>query len=364
MSDPRDLLLDSTTPKFYIGGKEQLELARDVSSLSIEEDSLGMKRLSFSLGAIGPQRGSQTEQLLYLDGAILDFGVELKIAVGPSNNPRTVFSGLISALELVMQQGRDPEVRVFAEDKLMDLRMTRHFKTYENVSDSDLLQQIASQHGLTAQANVSGPTYKTVQQWNQSDLAFLRDRARLLHADIWIEDTTLHMASRDQRNGNQVTLIQGNDLLAVELRADLAHQRTSVKVGGFDEVGKQAIDEEASSSDVSSESSAGRGGVDVLNQAFGAHVSNRVREVPFADGEARAWARADLLRRARRFVTARGITLGSPTLAVGSLVTLQRVGKPFEGDSYYVTHVLHCFDTAHGLRTHFDAERSWVGRSS
>lgn len=366
MPDTRAVMYDSTTPVFYVGGRERFELGRDALALDIEEDTAGLKRLRFSLGAIGPRRGARDEQLLYLDGDILDFGTRLDVAMGPRSAGRTVFSGKVSGVELAMQHGRDPEVRVFAEDKLMDLRMTRRFKTYENVSEADLTQQIASQHGLSGQAEVEGPTYQTVQQWNQSDLAFLRERARRLCADVWIDGDTLHMAVRDKRSAatNRVTLIQGNDLLAVEIRADLAHQRTKQHVSGFDEVDQDAIDEDAEANVVSAEASGGRSGIDVLSQAFGERVTYRVRDVPFADAEARAWARAELLNRARRFVSVRGITLGSPTLTVGSIVKLERVAPLFEGDGYYVTRVAHCFDTREGYRTHFDAERAWIGRAS
>jgi phage protein D len=364
MSDPRDVLLDSTTPKFYIGGRERVELARNVVGVVVEETTAGLKRLHLSLDAIGPQRGARDEQLLYLDGDIIDFGVEIKVAMGRASQAVTVFSGKVSGMELIMEQSSTPRVKVFAEDKLMDLRMTRRFKTYEDVSEADLVQQIASQHGLSAAADVDGPTYNTVQQWNQSDLAFLRDRARRLAADVWVEDGRLHMATRDKRNGNRLTLIQGNDLVAVELRADLAHQRSSVRVGGFNEVDKDAIDEEAASSVVGTEASGGRIGIDVLTQAVGERISHHIRDVPLKEDQAKAWGKANLLRRARRFVTMHGVTIGSPAITVGSLLKLERVAKVFEGDGYYVTRVAHSFDTNLGFRTDFDAERAWIGRSA
>ena len=59
-------------------------------------------------------------------------------------------------------------------------------------------------------------------------------------------------------------------------------------------------------------------------------MSYRVREVPLVDGEARAWARAEMLRRARGFVTVSGVTRGTPDMVVGSTLTLERVGHPFE----------------------------------
>ena len=68
-----------------------------------------------------------------------------------------------------------------------------------------------------------------------------------------------------------------------------------------------------------------------------------------------------MLRRARGFVTVRGLTNGSPEMRVGSLLTLERVGEVFNGGGYYVTRVRHTYDLTEGHRTHFEAERATVG---
>jgi hypothetical protein len=67
-----------------------------------------------------------------------------------------------------------------------------------------------------------------------------------------------------------------------------------------------------------------------------------------------------MLRRSRRFVTVTGTTRGSADMVVGSLLTLRRVGPPFEGPGYYVTRVRHTWDHKDGLRTRFEAERATV----
>lgn len=357
-------LQSATIPEIKIDGQVRAELSRDLQLLQIDEDINGMKRLQATLIAIGPREGERIEQLNWLDGSVLDFGKELIVSMGPTDARTEIFTGKLSALELSMDQGRAPEVMCMAEDKLMDLRMTRRFKSYENASESDLVQQIASQHGLSAACDVSGPTWPLVQQWNQSDLAFLRERARRLAAEVWVEGSTLHMATRDQRNGNAVTLIQGNNLKEVQLRADLAHQRSKVIVGGFDDADQDAIDEEAGSSDIAAEAQGHTHGAQVLERAFAERTSYRVREVPLKDAEATALARASLLARARRFVTASGIADGSTQIKVGSLLRLERVSPLFEGDGFYVTRVRHQFDLTHGYRTYFDAERPWIGNFS
>jgi phage protein D len=45
---------------------------------------------------------------------------------------------------------------------------------------------------------------------------------------------------------------------------------------------------------------------------------------------------------------------------VGSKVTLDGVGKPFDGDGYYCTRVVHTYDLDKAHRTHADLERATV----
>lgn len=354
-------LQSSTVPQITIDGQPRAELARDLTLLQLDEDIDGMKRLNATFLAIGPREGARDERLNWLDGQVLDFGKELRVALGPHDAREELFAGKLSALHLCMEQGRTPEVSCLAEDKLMDLRMTRRFKSYERASEADLLQQIAAHHGLSAVADIDGPTWQVVQQWNQSDLAFLRQRAARLAAEVWVEGTRLHMASRAQRSGSAVTLIQGNNLRQVRLAADLAHQRSKVLIGGFDDADQDAIDAEAASDVVSAEVPGKTHGIQVLERACAERTSYRVREVPLKDAEAAALARAALLMRARRFVTADGVAEGNVAIRIGSLLRLERVSPMFEGDGYYVTWVRHQFDLTHGYRTHFTAERAWIG---
>jgi uncharacterized protein len=219
------------------------------------------------------------------------------VSIGPSDNARIIFTGLISGIEAIFAEGAEPHVVVYAEDKLMQLRMTRRMKTWEKMSDADIAGAIASEHGLTGDTAAPGPTYNVVQQWNQSDLAFLRERARLIQAEVWLESDKLCFKTRGNRSGTSITLVQGNQLIDVRMRADLAHQRSKIKASGFDAKARDMIDEEAGSEAIQAEIAGGRTGPALLQQAFGDRVSYRVRETPLIAGEANAWARAEMLRR-------------------------------------------------------------------
>ncbi len=354
-----EALVTFAGPVFEIDGDVKGEMARDILRLEIEETTSGLRTLTARLTARGQANGTGEQQQLYLDGSVIDFGKKIAVVLGATPASHTVFTGWISAIEASFQERKTPEVVIFAEDKLMNLRMTRRMKTYENMSDADIASAIASEHGLTPAVDADGPTYDVVQQWNMSDLAFLRERARKVQAEIWVEDETLHFKSRSKRTATELTLVQGNHLVSVRLRADLAHQRTKVKVSGYDASQREQIDEEAGGDAIQAEVSEGLTGPSVLERAFGERVSYRVREAPLKANEASERARTEMLRRARSFVTVVATTRGSADMVVGSKLTLEGTGRPFEGSGYYVTRLCHTYD-AKGFRTHFEAERATV----
>lgn len=143
-------LFGSKAPVFKIDGDVRGELARDISMLEIEEATDGLKTMMLTLIAEGPKDNAPEEQELYLDGAIVDFGKPIEVSIGPSDESRIVFKGTISAVEASFKEGSEPHVSVYAEDALMNLRMTRRMKTWENTTDEGIASQIASANGLSA----------------------------------------------------------------------------------------------------------------------------------------------------------------------------------------------------------------------
>ena len=372
---PPPELYGSSAPVLRVDGERMAALARDLLRLEVSEDTQGMKRLSARFTAWGPVSGADDEAWLHLDGQELDFGKRIEVSLGPAADPHTVFDGHISAIETELGEGLEPQVLVYAEDALMALRWKHRCKTWQDASDADIVQFIAGEHGLTAEVDADGPTHAVVQQWNQSDLAFLRQRARLLQAEIWLEGTTLHFATRDRRPAPELTLLNGGterdteggtageQLLHLRARADLAHQRSAVHVAGYSVADRARIDESADASVATAEAGGGRLGADLLGQAFQRYESHRLREVPLQPDAATAWAKGEMLRRARSFVQVHGVTSGSPTMQVGSSLTLQGVGPMFSGGRYRVTQLTHSYDLTHGHRTAFQAERPHIEQS-
>ena len=348
-------VLQSARPVLEINGQEEAQLTEMLLEMLIVENVQGLYRCELKLsnwGALGETTGFQ-----HLDRSKIDFGHALKVK--PQGDDTVVFNGRVMAFEADYPQGESPAITLLAEDRLQDLRMTRRTRSFEDTTDADLFSQVARDHSLRDDIQLDGPTHRVLAQVNQSDLAFLRERARLLEAELWIEDDTLHACPRSARGAETVRLSYGGSLHSFTVQADLAAQRTSVKVHGWDVSAKQTVSHAADKSSVSSELSGNKSGADILEEKLGARIEALVHTVPFSQEEARSYAEGYFRTMARRFVTGSGATDFDSRLRVGNLVELEALGPMFSG-SYYICEVRHVFSQASGFRTHFSVERSFI----
>lgn len=326
-------------------------------SLLVEETRAGLYRCEARFTNWMPMA---EQPFPFFDQELVDFGKALAVELGPPEGARQVFNGRITAIEAHYPQQQPPELTLLAEDRLQDLRLERRTRTFEDVGDADVVNQIAAQHGLTAAVDADGPTYPVLTQLNQSDLAFLRERAVAIDAEVWVEDRTLHFQAHNGRSAGDVQLTYGGNLLQFSVLADLAHQRSSVKVSGWNVGDKSAIDVSAGQSAISGELNGDRSGGAVLAAALAERHERIVTAVPLSNDEAQAMADARYRERARRFLTGSGIADGTPALRVGTVVEISEVGSLFNG-RYIATAVRHTFDRIHGYRTTFEVERPGIG---
>jgi len=346
----------SARPTISVGGRDNGDLIGGLLAVSVVENTSGLYHCEALFGNWGTSKGATG--FLYFDRQTLDFGSSFAVKFGS----HSLFEGHITALEGRFPEGSPPQIGVFAEDRLQDLRMTRRTRTFSNITDREVFTEVASSHGLSPQINLSGPSYKVLAQVNQSDLAFLRERARSIDAEVWVEGDILHAAHRRDRRTSGTTLALSARLREFSVLADLAGQRTAVIANGWDVASKLALTHEATESVISNELSGDESGVGILQAKFGGRKDSLAHGVPLTDAEVQAQAEAVFRHAARRFVVGRGVAETDGSLRVGRDVELQGLGPLFSG-KYYLSEVRHRFDGSKGLRTEFIAERPGLGRT-
>lgn len=345
-----------------LNGEPQPRLNSGLLSLIVEETTEGLYRCEARFGNWGSV-GSGLD-FIYFDRELLDFGKELAVTMGSGEAEAQVFQGVISALEGQFFPGEPPQLVVLAEDAAHELRLTRRSRTFEAVSDADVFEQIANDHGLQAEIDLPGPTHRVIAQLNQSDLAFMRERAQRLAAEIWIESDTLHVQGRPSRRqgSNELSLQFNRGLLEFSVTADTANQYTKVIASGWDVQAKESLTHEATDSVLGSELNGDQSGASIVSAAFGERTDRLARRVPLTSDEVQALAEAAFRAQARRFVVGTGLARGDGRLRVGRAIQLQGLGPLFSG-AYYLTEVRHLFGRgpAGGYTTEFVAERPGLG---
>ncbi len=340
-------------PVISIDGIENAGLKANITALLVEETTEGMCRCEATFGNWGGGG------FLYFDRTVLDFGKTIAITIGQGDAKAQIFKGRISAIEAHYSKLASPDIVILAEDRLQDLRMTRRTRTFDDVNDADMMRQIASGHSLTPDIDINGAKHKILAQVNQSDLAFIRERARAADAEIWVEDTTLHVKKRSSRRSSDITLTYQKGLLEFSVTADIAGQRTGLSVTGWDVSSKSEIKNESTETSISGELNGKRSGAGILQSAFGKRTEQISHFSPSTSDEARMLSESYFCRMARKFVSGYGTADCDGRIRVGVHLELKRLGELFDGE-YYVTQVKHTFDLQNGCRTHFAVERAWI----
>lgn len=352
----------SARPRFEIDGRAEPRLTEDLLELEASEDEEGIARLEARFLNWGGKQEGADPDFLYFGGDVIDLGKEITVIAGDDDNEATIFRGRITSIEGVFPEHRTPEVVVRAEDALMWLRMHHRTRTFENATDADIAQTVVTENGERAEASARGPSHVQLWQVNQTELGFLRERARAVDARIGVVDGKVVFVPRRGESPPPIRLSRHVSLIHFEVAADLAHQRQAVHVHGWSVADKEGIHEEAGEAEAAAEAGGGRTGPAVLAELGVNAVEHLHLEAPTTREEAAELAKSIARRRARRFVCGRGVTDGTPALHVGAKVELTDLGPWFSGD-YHVTAVCHTYDQRVGLRTRFVAERAGLGRS-
>ncbi|MBN1247127.1 MAG: phage late control D family protein, partial [Anaerolineae bacterium] len=300
----------------------------------------------------------QDPEFELIDKGPFDLTEEIEIAAQTQDGEWVdLVKGEITALEPEFQEGMIARLVVRGYDKSHRLYRETKSTAHLNKKDSDLATEIAQAAGLQAEVETTSAVYNHIFQHNQSDLAFLKERAWRIGYECYVVDDKL-IFKKPAVAGGDVQLTWGDDLLSFYPRMSLAEQVDEVVVRGWSVSEKRAIVGRAQQGKLYPDIQEPRDGASWA-QAFG--TGKRV----FVDHNVGSQAEADALAEARlndisgAFVQADGEALRRPDIRAGKAVSLQALGERFSG-TYLVTRARHTY-TAEGLKTTFSVKGARTG---
>ena len=126
----------------------------------------------------------------WIDHASLAVGTELEVLLGQGDDRKRIGIGEIVALELEQRPGTS-RVVVQAFDRSHRLHRGRRVRTFQEMSDGDVVSRIASDAGLQTDIDGADAQHAYLIQDNQTDYAFLAERALLTGLELSVDDETI-----------------------------------------------------------------------------------------------------------------------------------------------------------------------------
>jgi uncharacterized protein involved in type VI secretion and phage assembly len=217
------------------------------------------------------------------------------------------------------------------------------------MSDGDVVSRIASDAGLQTEIDGADAQHAYLIQDNQTDYAFLAERALLTGLELSVDDETIRFR-RPAPEGQPVELAWDSGLLSFNVRVSAADQVSEVEVRGWDPTQKQAISSTVTDSDVAPQ--IGIDASQVRSSAFG-QATALVTDRPVRDtAEAEALGHAALDHVTSAIVRADGVAHGDPTIRAGARVKITGFGQRLSG-TYDVTSTTHIMVPGRGYETRF-----------
>lgn len=357
-------------PSFHVvvnGSRIRADVSAEIEQVQVVSKPDTLDTFSFTIANPLPKmRWTHTD-----DADLFREGSSVKIALGYVDDMQDMIEGEITQISPSFPQSGIPTVAIEGHTLLHRLHGTHTTRTFQGVSDKDIVAKIAQEANLQAEAEDTQIHYEYLIQPNQTDLEFLRERARRLHFEILVQGKKLIFRRSQEQKSKSYTLVWAHAQKAVamgsntiplstfHLQMNASKPATSVEARSYDPISKQAFVSHAGPSDQTSAMGGTTKGGDVTSAAFKRERKHVHVVTPFGSpSECHEHAKASYNNQAMGLVSGTAETIGVPDLRGGQIITLLGVGRRFEGE-YRIDEATHII-AGDGYKTTLSVKRNSV----
>ncbi|HBP17346.1 MAG TPA: hypothetical protein DEA08_06095 [Planctomycetes bacterium] len=284
-------------------------------------------------------------------------GKELSVKLGyEETGIEDVFTGEIVRRDCEFPVSGPAIVTVVAFDKQAKLQRERRSRTFLDQKDSDFLKTVASDAGLSLTIPDTKVKQPYVVQFNQTNLAFLRERCQRLGFVLTIDAKNTKLEAKAVEDVEPARVLKwGETLLAFNGRMSTASQLSEVTVRAWDMVKKEKIEKTITAKSLPAKFAQDLGAT-LAEKAGGSRPALFAQTPLFDIGEAEALATSQIDHYAQSYANGLASCQGDSSLRPGQVVELEAIGKRASG-KYLINKVLQHFQPGLGYSTHLTLNR-------
>ena len=336
--------------KIKLGGSVQSDMQDAVMSVTVDSNLHLPAMLTVELF---------DNELKWVDGTIVELGKAVEITFEEQPDPesstgpldKVLFQGEITSIEPRYTKDGKATLLFRAYDKSHRLHRGKQSRTFLEVTDSDVASRIAQEAGLTPVVDTTTIKYDYLLQTNQTDMEYLLERARRIGYWAFASQEKLYFKKPTFNLGDGPTLKWPGALREFQPRLSGVGQPKTTTAQGWDFKTMKEIEGTATEATKFNAAGVTKAAGAAAESAFKGNGKANIAIVHrpmLSDGEANGVAQAALDDVASEYLQAEGECFGHADLMAGVTVTIDGVGKRFEG-KYLVTSATHHY--RHGQYT-------------
>lgn len=286
-------------------------------------------------------------------------GTPIVIQAGYNSVNTQVFSGIVVS-QRVMLDGEDGTVlELTCKDTAIKMTVGRKNAYYTNMTDSDIISQLISNNGLTADVDSTSVQNKELVQYYASDWDFMMTRADV-NGMLAIVDAGTVAIKKPVLSGSAVlSVTYGTDIVDFQASLNSVEQLSASSGTSWDFSSQAIVQATGATPSVNNQgnlqSSALSAVVGLSNYQLQSHAA-----IP--EDSLQAWADTQLLKAGLSRITGSVTFAGSALAVPGCLITLAGVSDRFNGDAY-VSAVTHTLSEGEWLTSvDFGIEEEWFSQ--
>jgi len=306
---------------------------------------------SFSIELYDPE-------MKWMNDSTLSVGAPVEISAkapsereSASQKSETLICGEITNLEPDLGLSGKPSMTIRGYDLSYRLHQGSQTRSFLQMTDDEIVQQIAGEVQLSPQTDSTGVLHEQVTQNNQTNMEFIKERAKRIGFQVSVEEKKLYFTQKDaeQSTGENPPVMEwGVNLINFQPQLSAVNQVKQVEVRGWDMMTKREIVSQVADSQSAPDVSGKSEGDKAFAGTGKLVISRPVKTQEEADKMAQA-IRDEM---ASDLIQAEGSGVGDPRVKAGKKLQLKGLGSRFDG-TYFVTLVTHTYNSEQGYETAF-----------
>lgn len=320
-----------------------------VSGMPIKDD-LGVmavnitheiNKISMAIVTLVGETNIENASLEATDSSDFIPGNEIKITAGYEGiEEKTIFEGVIVKHGVDIINPSSYHLQLICKHKAVKLTFNQKEEEFKDQTDSKIISSIFDNYGLSASVDTTSSTNENFFQKLGTDWDVVLSRAEFNGFMIFMDGEKILVTKPDLSSSPVLRIAVGDSVISFSAELNAEKQAPSIEATAWDSKTQALLKSTASEPSVNGQ---GELTAKTLSGKLDQTKLGLNAASPLSADELKTWADGKLLRMRLNAFKGKVTFIGNASVKTGSLITLEGVGKKFNGDAF-VSVVNHIFE--------------------